>query len=237
MPEAGDARLWPGDSGTPPRRKGRLAYARDVSFPRTPEPADMRRPHAAFARAVRSSVGLALFASLVAAGAAGAPSAPFHEQRVTYASGAHTLVGYVYKPDGDGPFPTLVWNHGSEQDPASAPQFDSVAAAFVPAGYVVVAPVRRGHGASQGEYIQDRIRATFQREGPAAAEQLMVRLMEGEQLDDQLAGLAYAKTLAFVDTSRLVVAGCSYGGIETLLAAERGPRTRACGADHLTSCR
>src|SRR5437016_1345120 len=88
---------------------------------------------------------------------------------------------------GDSGTPPLCWDHGSEQDPASAPQFDSVAAAFVPAGCVVVAPVRRGHGASQGEYIQDRIRATFQREGPAAAEQLMVRLMEGEQLDDQLA--------------------------------------------------
>ena len=170
---------------------------------------------------------LAFIASVVAAGAARAQSAPFHKQRVTYASGALTLVGYVYKPDGDGPFPTLVWNHGSEPDPASAPQFDSVAAIFVPAGYVVVAPVRRGQSASQGEYIQDRIRAAFQREGPPAAEQLMVRLMEGEQLDDQLAGLAYAKTLAFVDSSRLVVAGCSYGGIETLLAAERGAGFRA----------
>ena len=48
-----------------------------------------------------------------------------------------------------------------------------------------------------------------------------MHLMESEQLDDQLAGLAYLKTLPYVDSSRLVVAGCSFGGIETLLAAER----------------
>src|ERR1043166_56968 len=198
-----------------PRRMPRLAYARGVSFPRVPDAAGLRVPHAAFTRGVRAGVGLALLASLVAVGAARAQSAPFHKQRVTYPSGALSLVGYVYKPEGDGPFPTLIWNHGSEPDPAGTPQFDSVTAIFVPAGYVVVAPVRRGQSASQGDHVQDRIRATFQREGPPAAERLMVELMQGEQLDDQLAGLAYAKALAFVDTSRLVVAGCSYGGLET----------------------
>jgi len=49
----------------------------------------------------------------------------------------------------------------------------------------------------------------------------MVRLMQTEQLSDQLAGLAFVKTRSDVDTTRLVVAGCSYGGIQTLLAAEQ----------------
>jgi dienelactone hydrolase len=146
---------------------------------------------------------------------------------VSYPNGSLALVGYLYRPDGPGPFPTLIWNHGSEPDPAGAPQFDSVAAIFVPAGYAVLAPVRRGHSESQGDWIQDRIAAAFRQSGADAAERLMVQLMEGEQLDDQLAGLAYAKTLAFVDTTRLVVAGCSYGGIQTLLAAERGAGFKA----------
>jgi dipeptidyl aminopeptidase/acylaminoacyl peptidase len=152
---------------------------------------------------------------------------PFNKQRVTYTNGALTLVGYIYKPDGPGPFPTLVWNHGSEPNPGGGPQFDSVAAIFVPAGYAVVAPMRRGHSDSQGTYIQDTIKATNERSGEAAAERLMVELMGSEQLGDQLAGLAYAKTLAFVDTNKLVVGGCSYGGIETLLAAERGAGFKA----------
>ncbi|MGE5099377.1 MAG: alpha/beta hydrolase family protein, partial [Deltaproteobacteria bacterium] len=144
-----------------------------------------------------------------------------------FTNGALTLVGFIYKPDGAGPFPTVVWNHGSERNPVGGPQFDSVAAIFVPAGYVVVAPTRRGHGASQGKYIQDTIRATFQNSGESAAERLMVELMGSEQLSDQLAGVSYAKTLTFVDTNKMVVAGCSYGGIETLLAAERGAGFKA----------
>src|SRR6516165_5877450 len=54
---------------------------------------------------------------------AAAPQALFHKQRVAFKSGALTLTGYVYKPDGDGPFPTLLWNHGSEPDPGGVPQF------------------------------------------------------------------------------------------------------------------
>jgi carboxymethylenebutenolidase len=169
----------------------------------------------------------ALFGSLAVSNTLVAQRAPFNKQRVTYTNGALTLVGFIYKPDGPGPFPTVVWNHGSEPNPGRGPQFDSVAAIFVPAGYVVVAPTRRGHGESQGTYIQDTIRATFQHSGEAAGERLMVELMGSEQLSDQLAGLAYAKKLAFVDTTKLVVAGCSYGGIETMLAAERGAGFKA----------
>ena len=169
----------------------------------------------------------ALIAGVATLRSASAQQRPFNKQRVTYSNGALTLVGYVYKPDGPGPFPTVVWNHGSEPNPGAGPQFDSVAAIFVPAGYVVVAPTRRGHGDSEGTYIQNTIAATRQRSGEDAAERVMVQLMGSEQLSDQLAGLSYAKTLAFVDTNKLVVAGCSYGGIETLLAAERGAGFKA----------
>jgi proline iminopeptidase len=166
-------------------------------------------------------------ATVGAAQSAAAQSRIFNKQRVTYTNGPLTLVGYVYHPDGRGPFPTVIWNHGSEHDPGRGPQFDSVAAIFVPAGYAVFAPMRRGHSDSQGQWIQDTIHATVSRQGMPAAERLMVRLMGTEQLDDQLAGLAYARTLPFVDANRVVVAGCSYGGIETLLAAERGAGLKA----------
>ena len=63
--------------------------------------------------------------------------------------------------------------------------------------------------------------------GPEGAGRLMVRLLETEQLDDQFAGIAYARTLPFVDANRMVVAGCSFGGIQSLLAAERGGGLKA----------
>jgi dienelactone hydrolase len=148
-----------------------------------------------------------------------AQATPFNKQRVTFKSGDLSLVGYVYRPDGNGPFPTVIWNHGSEPNPG-ARQFDAVASIFVPAGYAVFAPVRRGQGGSEGPYIVNTIdELRTRRDGSALG--ATVRLLETEQLDDQLAGLAYAKSLPFVDQRRLVVAGCSYGGIQTLLAAER----------------
>ncbi len=150
-----------------------------------------------------------------------APDAPFHKARVSFQDPQGLkLVGFVYKPDGPGPFPAIVWNHGSEEDPGVGPEFNSVAAIFVPAGYVVMAPVREGHGLSQGLYIGDVTKKTRQDKGAAAASQQVVQLMQGPQLDDQLAGLALLKTFPFVDTSRIAVVGCSYGGIQTILGAE-----------------
>ena len=64
-------------------------------------------------------------------------------------------------------------------------------------------------------------------EGFEAAHRMAVHLLETEQLDDQLAGLAYVKQLAFVDPDRIAVAGCSYGGIQTLLGAERNAGYKA----------
>lgn len=155
-------------------------------------------------------------------------SGPTNE-RVTFKSGDLVLEGFLYKPGGQGPFPALVWNHGSEQnpDPPNAQQFPGIASVFVPQGYVVLAPVRRGHGKSQGTYIADQTQQERKTKGDAAADQLVVRLMETEQLDDQLSGLAYLKNLPYVDKNRLGVIGCSYGGIQTLLAAERGAGYKA----------
>jgi carboxymethylenebutenolidase len=150
-----------------------------------------------------------------------------NKQRVTFKSGDLTLVGYLFKPEGSGPFPTVVWNHGSERNPGGGPQFDSVASIFVPAGYVVFAPMRRGHSDSEGEYIVDAVEHEAARRGSPAGQQLATRLLETSQLDDQLAGLAVVKRQPFVDTTRLVVAGCSYGGIQTLLGAERDAGYRA----------
>jgi dipeptidyl aminopeptidase/acylaminoacyl peptidase len=46
-------------------------------------------------------------------------------------------------------------------------------------------------------------------------------------LDEQLAALAYLKQQTFIDPTRVAVAGCSFGGIETLLGAERDAGFRA----------
>jgi carboxymethylenebutenolidase len=166
----------------------------------------------------------ALLVSVSLVAAAGPPPAT----KVTFESGGKILVGFLYAPAGGaGPWPALIWNHGSEKDPGAGPQFGAVASVFVPAGYVVFAPERRGHGESEGSYIVNRMKDTFRLQGKDAADRLTVRLLESEQLDDQLAALRYVKELPFVDSERIVVAGCSYGGIEALLGAESGAGYKA----------
>ena len=169
-------------------------------------------------KAIRTLLIAALF--LAAAAATSSQQPAFNKERVTYKSGDLLLVGFLYRPSGTGPFPTVIWNHGSEKNPGGGPQFDAVATIFVPAGYAVFAPTRRGHGASEGIYIVDTLDALRQKGEMDAANRLMVRLLESEQLDDQIAGLSHAKKLPFVDASRMVVAGCSFGGIQTLLAVD-----------------
>jgi len=168
---------------------------------------------------LRHSVLLATAGIMLLSGAH-QQSGLFNKTQVSFRSGSLTLAGYAYHPPGNGPFPTVIWNHGSEKNPGGGPQFDSVAAVFVPAGFAVFAPVRRGHGGSEGGYIVDTLNAA-RAKGDGSERAMLVRLHETQQLDDQLAGVAFAKTLPFVDARRLVVAGCSFGGIQTLLAAER----------------
>jgi dienelactone hydrolase len=172
-------------------------------------------------------VAVVLVLALQPARGSSQDSSAFNKQRIVFKSGGLNLVGYLFKPDGQGPFPAVVWNHGSERNPGGGPQFSTVASIFVPAGYVVFAPMRRGHSDSEGEYITSAVERETEQRGRAAGQQLAARLLETSQLDDQLAGLAVVKNQPFVDTTRLIVAGCSYGGIQTLLGAERNVGYRA----------
>lgn len=137
---------------------------------------------------------------------------------IGFQSGNIELKGFVWKPSGDGPFPALLWNHGSEKSPGS---IDSVAPYFVEKGFVFFVPYRRGQGRSPGPYIMDELNA-LSRDN---RNRMLVELHE-IHLQDQLAGLEYLKGLPFVDRNRIAVMGFSFGGIQTMLAVERGPGYR-----------
>jgi carboxymethylenebutenolidase len=129
-------------------------------------------------------------------------------EEVKFPSANLELHGFLYKPQGGGPFPAVLYNHGSEQNPGSKSVLGEF---FSSRGYVFFVPHRRGHGRSP----YDSYVASLYAQGAGGR----IALHE-THLEDQLAALVYLKQLSQGDPSRIAVAGCSYGGIQTVLAVE-----------------
>jgi carboxymethylenebutenolidase len=129
-------------------------------------------------------------------------------EEVTFPSGKLMLHGFLYRPEGSGPFPAVLYNHGSEEKPGSKRALGEF---FSSKGYAFFVPHRRGKGRSPNDSYVESLRA----QGIAGA----IALHE-THLEDQLAALTYLKQLSDVDPHRIAVAGCSYGGIQTVLAVE-----------------
>src|SRR5256886_14769245 len=146
------------------------------------------------------------------------PSVLAVAETVTFPSGEITLHGVLYKPEGTGPFPAVIYNHGSAPAMMSEQALATLGPVFASHGWVFFGPSRRGQGlsASAGPYIGDQIAAAEKAGGLSAAAATMVRL------NDQFAALAWLRKQSFVQSSRIAVAGNSFGGVETVLGVERG---------------
>jgi carboxymethylenebutenolidase len=151
---------------------------------------------------------------------------------VTFPSGNLTLHGVLYIPTGKGPFPAVLYNHGSAPGKLGEQAFEQLGPLFANRGWIFFAPWRRGQGlsADAGPYIEDEIRAAWKNDGVNAAAATMVRLLETDHLNDQLAGLAWLRKQKFVRRDQIAVMGNSFGGIETLLGAEKAPYCAAVDA-------
>jgi dienelactone hydrolase len=134
------------------------------------------------------------------------------------------MKGFLYVPPGKGPFPAVLWNHGSEALPGWQPE---LARFYNRHGFVFFIPHRRGQGQSPGPYIVDRVKAIpSQMKDRADGDRRFIALQEEAALDVE-AALAALKRLPEVDPNRVVMSGVSFGGIQTLLAAEKGLGVRA----------
>jgi dienelactone hydrolase len=142
---------------------------------------------------------------------------------VTFPSGSLVLHGVLYRPRGPGPFPAVLYNHGSVPGMLSAGAAEALGPAFASRGWLFFMPFRRGQGlsASAGPYIGGELRRAKYSGGERAWAATMVRLLETDHLNDQLAGLAWLGGQPFVDASRIAVGGNSFGGIEAVLGVEK----------------
>lgn len=110
----------------------------------------------------------------------------------------------VFRPDGPGPFPLVVVNHGKQEgDPKFQPRYRPVSAArfFLARGYAVIAPMRSGFSRSGGQYIGGG--CNIESNGRSQAE-------------DVQSVLRWATEQAWADTSRVLILGQSHGGWTSL---------------------
>lgn len=183
---------------------------------------------------VRILVSIAL-AALVATPARSQPRpAP---DTVVVRSGTLRLRALVWRPTGAGPFPAVLFNHGSGRGEVGASgavlhtmeeQANIVAPVFVRHGYVFMCLFRRGTGLSegQGRISSDVWDSAFNVGGLDARNRLQLQLMQSADLYDAMAALSALRARPEVDARRVAVVGHSYGGSLTMLIAERDSTVR-----------
>jgi carboxymethylenebutenolidase len=147
-----------------------------------------------------------------------AETGPAHEL-VEFKCDTATLHGWLYKPDGKGPFPSVIYNHGSEKTPGWFPPLGKY---WTDKGYVFFVPHRRGHGRSEGEWIVDlQQKYREQEKDSTLTRKHDIALHEKANLD-VVAAVAWLRQQPFINTNSMIMSGISYGGIQTVLSSEKG---------------
>lgn len=159
------------------------------------------------------------------------PSASSQPDTVVVKSGNLSLRGLLWTPAGPGPFPAVLFNHGSYSvgDTLTSQDLEALGPVFARHGYVFLFLCRRGIGLSrdQGPADGDVMAAALAARGQRGRNDIQLRLLEGEELNEAIAGLAFLRTLREVDARRIAVVGHSFGGSLTLFLAARDTTLRA----------
>ncbi len=117
-------------------------------------------------------------------------------ERIFFKSAGNiTVSALVFKPQGDGPWPTVAVNHPGFGDAAD---FSDVGIIFAEKGYLALVSDYRGSGKSEGTH----------------------ELAKGE-VDDVIFGLKYLESKGWIDDERIAATGQSHGATVSILAAAR----------------
>jgi dienelactone hydrolase len=136
------------------------------------------------------------------------------------------LATKIYKPSGDGPFPTLIFHHGSTGSGRNSAIFSRffdpapLAQWFVQRGWVVALPSRRGRGGSEGYYDEG---FHIPRDQGYSCEPSLSLPGAERALRDIDGATDTILALPYVDRTHVVVGGQSRGGILAVAWAGRQP--------------
>jgi len=162
--------------------------------------------------------------------------APIAPETVIIPSGKLRLKALLWRPAGSGPFPAVLFCHGSGGADAGhtaelpiTEATEKLAPWFLKHGYAFLYLFRRGQGlsADQGAFMQDILLREEATKGKEARQHLQFVLATTDHLDDVMAALSFLKAAPAIDAKRIAIAGHSFGGQLTLLAAERDKTIRA----------
>ena len=164
------------------------------------------------------------------------PQVSIAPETVVVPSGKLRLKAFLWKPAGPGPFPAILFCHGSggadADHTAGLPitqAAENLAPLFLKHGYAFMYLFRRGQGlsADQGPFMQDVLQREETAKGIESRQHLQFVLPTTDHFDDLIAGLTFLKATPGIDPKRVAIVGHSLGGQLTLLAVERDNTIRA----------
>ena len=142
---------------------------------------------------------------------------------VSFPSDGKMMLGYLYRPEGNGPFPAVIYNHGDHLKSLTegeVAQWQPMAKLFTSHGYILFLPDRHTENIAKTEYS-----AALQRQmqsnpaSPAVKNQQTI-----ERLDlihkDVDAALRWLRQQPDVDPKRIAMAGHLSGAVQTLYGSE-----------------
>jgi len=142
------------------------------------------------------------------------------------------MLAYVIRPEGDGPFPLVVMNHGVSLDPMErsyfpAIEFRAAALWFARHGFAVVAPVRPGYGVTAIEVPERGLFGLFfSGVGKCSDAEFRDAGLAVASIDRWV--IDYMSTLALIKRDEIVIVGQSGGGWGAVaLASQNPPSVRA----------
>ena len=148
----------------------------------------------------------------VTVNAATTPTDPLLGESIQFISNnrlfAVDLETTIFKPEGSGPFPVVVINHGKDFGPnrlQSRARYLPATREFLQRGYVVVVPMRQGFANSGGA---------------AVGEGCNIAGNGNAQAGDIRAVVSWIEKQPWADTTRMVMMGQSHGGLTTLSYAQ-----------------
>lgn len=157
-------------------------------------------------------------------------------ESVVIRSGPETLHAMLWRPQGRGPFPAILFNHGSGRTSEELQRLgpyernaETLGPVFARHGYVLLYLYRRGVGPStdQGANAVDLMNREFTAHGQDARNALQLQLLEGRETADARVALAFLRARPYVDAGDVGLVGHSFGGSLTVLMAEHEPNLRA----------